>query len=197
MGVMALVRNLRNLDEAGIDDATVESVIAKITDPDEVTKARLFPHQVWAAYKHAPSDNWKRALGRTLDVTVANIPPLDGTLVVIDTSSSMTAPVSGRSKLSRVEVAAVMAMATAKRSTDVDVVIFGDGSRRLPDLAGASVLGGVAQVVDLIGSVGHSTFGHTAIVRHFDPKRHQRVVIFTDDQQHDSGRVRLDHVPLI
>jgi len=24
-----------------------------------------------------------------------------------------------------------------------------------------------------------------------------RAVIFTDDQQHDSGRVRLDHVPLI
>ena len=42
-----------------------------------------------------------------------------------------------------------------------------------------------------------ATFGHTAIARQFDPKRHQRVVIFTDDQQHDSGRVRLDHVPLI
>ena len=90
-----------------------------------------------------------------------------------------------------------MAMATAKRSTDVDVVIFGDRNRRLDDLAGISVLGGVAKVVDLVGSVGHSTFGHTAIARWFDPKRHQRAVIFTDDQQHDSGHVRLDHVPLI
>ncbi len=197
MGVMALVRNLRNFDEAGVDDATVDTVIAKITDPDQVAKARLFPYQVWAAYKHAPSDNWKRALGRTLDLTVANIPRLDNTLVVIDTSSSMTAPVSGRSKLSRVEVAAVMAMATAKRATDVEVVIFGDGNRRLANPAGASVLAGVATVVDLVGSVGHSTFGHTAIAKHFDPKRHHRVVIFTDDQQHDSGRVRLDHVPLI
>ena len=195
MGVMALARNLRNFDEAGIDDATVDTVIAKITDPDQAAKARLFPYQVWAAYKHAPSDNWKRALGRTLDLTVGNIPPLDGTLVVIDTSSSMTAPVSGRSKLARVEVAAVMA--TARRASDVDVVVFGDGNRRLRDLAGASVLAGVAKVVDLVGSVGHSTFGHTAVARHFDPKRHHRVVIFTDDQQHDSGRVRLDHVPLI
>jgi hypothetical protein len=55
----------------------------------------------------------------------------------------------------------------------------------------------VAKVVGLVGSVGHSTFGHTAVARHFDPKRHQRVVLFTDDQQHDSGHVRLDHVPLI
>jgi hypothetical protein len=197
MGVMALVRNLRNFDEAGIGDDAVEAVIAKITDAGEVAKARLFPYQVWAAYMHAPSDNWKRALGRTLDHTVANIPALDGTLVVIDTSASMQAPVSGRSKLSRVEVAAVMAMATGRRASGVDVVIFGDTNRRFGGLAGASVLAGVAQVVGLVGSVGHSTFGHTAIARHFDPKRHQRVVLFTDDQQHDSGRVRLDRVPLI
>lgn len=98
MGVMALVRNLLNFEEAGVDDATVDTVIAKITDPDQVGRARLFPYQVWAAYKHAPSDNWKRALGRTLDLTVANIPPLDHTLVVIDTSASMTAPCrAGRS----------------------------------------------------------------------------------------------------
>ena len=45
--------------------------------------------------------------------------------------------------------------------------------------------------------MGHSTMGHTAISRWFDPKRHRRVVVFTDDQQQDSGRVRLDHVPLI
>jgi hypothetical protein len=85
------------------------------------------------------------------------------------TNSSMTAPVSGRSKLSRVEVAAVMAMATARRSTDVDVVIFCDGNRRVDDVAGTSVLAGVAKVVGLVGSVGHSTFGHTAVARHFDP----------------------------
>ena len=68
MGVMALVRNLRNFDQAGIGESAIERVIAKITDAHEVARARLFPYQVWAAYKHAPSDNWKRALGRTLDL---------------------------------------------------------------------------------------------------------------------------------
>lgn len=48
-----------------------------------------------------------------------------------------------------------------------------------------------------LGSVGHATYGHTAIAGWFDPKRHQRAVILTDDQQHDSGHVQLDHVPLI
>ena len=36
MGVMALVRNLRNFDEAGIAEAAIERVIAKITNVDEV-----------------------------------------------------------------------------------------------------------------------------------------------------------------
>ena len=197
MGVMALVRNLRNFDEAGIRNRTVDAVIAKITDPAEVAKARLFPYQVWAAYKHAPSDNWKRALGRTLDLTVQNIPALDATLVVIDTSGSMQATVAKRSAMSRVEVAAVMAMATAKRARDVDVVIFGQGNAQLKLRRGTSVLQGVDAVARAVGSVGHATFGHTAIAEWFDPERHRRVVMFTDDQQHDAGRVRLDHVPLI
>ena len=68
MGVMALVRNLRNFDQAGIGEAAIERVIAKITDGHEVARGRLFPYQVWAAYKHAPSDDWKRALGRTLEL---------------------------------------------------------------------------------------------------------------------------------
>ncbi len=197
MGVMALVRNLRNFDQAGISETAVEAAIAKIVDPAEVAKARLFPYQVWAAYKHAPSDNWKRALGRTLELTTANVPSLDGTLVVIDTSGSMQGPVSGRSTMARVEVAAVMAMATAKAGRDVDVVIYGVDNARVGGLAGTSVLAGVRKVVGLIGSVGHATYGHTAIARHFNPKRHRRAVLFTDDQQHDSGHVRLDDVPLI
>lgn len=197
MGVMALVRNLRNFDQAGISAAVVEKVIATITDADQVARARLFPYQVWAAYANAPSDDWKRALGRTLELTAANIPTLDGTLVVIDTSGSMQAKVSRRSTMARVDVAAVMAMATAKRSSDVDVVIYGETNKRLKLRKGTSILGGVDEVVRSVGSVGHATYGHTAIDRWFDPKRHRRVVVFTDDQQHDSGHIRLDHVPLI
>jgi TROVE domain-containing protein len=197
MGVMALVRNLRNFDAAHISEPAIDTVIAKLTAATDVAAARLFPYQVWAAYKHAPSDDWKRALGATIDVTTANIPSLDGALVVIDTSGSMQAPMSRRSQIQRVEVAAVMAMATARRSTNVDVVIYGQTNARIEQRAGASVLGGVRDIVRRIGSVGHATYGHTAVAKWFDPRRHRRAVIFTDDQQHDAGHVRLDHVPVI
>jgi hypothetical protein len=114
---------------------------------------------VWAAYKNAPSDNWKRALGLTLDLAVDNVPSLDGTLVVVDTSGSMQTAVSRRSTMQRVDVAAVMAMATAKRATNVDVVIYGQHNALVRGLAG------VDKVVRSVGSVGHATFDHTAIAR--------------------------------
>jgi hypothetical protein len=42
----------------------------------------------------------------------------------------------------RVEVAAVMAMATAKRASNVDVVIYGQINALVRKLGGMSVLGG-------------------------------------------------------
>src|SRR5207237_9907789 len=93
--------------------------------------------------------------------------------------------------------ASVIASATPRKAGPVYVVIYGQESARVRGVAGLSVLAGVQKVVGLVGAVGHATYGHTAIARHFDPKRHRRVVLFTDDQQHDSGSVRLDYVPLI
>lgn len=195
-GVMALIRNLRNFDAAKISEAAIDQVIAKITNADEVKRSRIFPYRVWAAYREAPSDNWKRALAKTLDLTASNIPALDRTLVLIDTSGSMQSPVSGKSKMHRVEVASLMAWATAHRAKNVDVVIFGQDSMMLVPKTGYSTLTAVDETVRLIGKVGHSTMGHTAIRAHWDAGRHDRVVLFTDDQMADSG-VDLSHIPTI
>ncbi len=202
MKPMALIRNLRNFDEAGIGRAAAKTVTRRITDRRGVAAARLFPYHVWSAYKQAPSDRWKVALGKTLAHTTANIPALDRTLVVIDTSGSMQATLGRRSKVQRVEVAAVMAAVTAARAAEVgtgtvDVVIFGQSHRRVELRPGGSVLGHVRELVSTVGSVGHATFGHTAIAAHFDRRRHDRVIMFTDDQQHDAGSVDLSAVPLI
>jgi len=197
MGVMALIRNLRNFDEQGVGRPAVKTVINRISDADEVRKARLFPYQVWAAYKNAPSDNWKRALGDTLELTTQNIPKLDRTLVLVDMSGSMQSGVSNRSKMTRIEVAAVMAAVTAHRSTNADIAIFGATNKMVHSRMGASVLGTVKDLVGMIGEVGHATYGHTAIRDNYNRKRHDRVVMFTDDQQADAGSVDISHVPVI
>lgn len=98
--------------------------------------------------------------------------------------------------MTRIEVAALMGCVSAHRS-NADVVVFGHTSAKVGHPAGTSVLAATQHMCGLIGSVGHATYGHSAIHAHFDPIRHKRVVMFTDDQMHDAGHVNLDHVPLI
>jgi hypothetical protein len=199
MGVMALLRNLRNFDAKGISDTARKTVVEAITDPVQVQHSRIFPFRVWAAYREAPSDFWSYPLGHTLDHATRNLVGLDGgTLVAIDSSGSMQYPVSGRSTMSRMEVAALTGAAIAHQApSTTDVVIYGDYNRAVPATPGWSTLKYTQQLVSLCRAVGLGTYGHTAVRDHFVPGKHRRVIIVTDDQQADAGRVNLDHVPRI
>ena len=91
MGYMALLRNLRNFDEAGVPDDVAERVAAKLADPDEVARSRQFPFRFLAAYEQAPSLRWGHALDTALQLSLANLPALPGrSLILVDTSASMT-----------------------------------------------------------------------------------------------------------
>lgn len=74
MGVMALARNLRNFDEAGVSDEVAETVARKIADPEQVTKSRMLPMRFYSAFNAAPSLRWGHALERALTASMANIP---------------------------------------------------------------------------------------------------------------------------
>ena len=187
MGVFALVRNLRNFDDARISSKMVDHVISKITDPEGVEQSRMFPYQVLLAYQHAKSDNWKRALNTTVDLASGNLPRLDGSLIVIDTSGSMQQELSSKSKADRVTVAGLQAASIARHSKNCKVVIYGHSNRDITkEVRGKSLLGAAEYIHRQVGSVGHATYGHTAIRDHFDPANHARAIIFTDDQQQDS-----------
>ena len=173
MGVMALIRNLRNFDQARIDEKTIDEVIEKITDAEEVEKSRIFPYQVWTAYREAPSDNWRRALGKTLGLATANTPDLGpGTLVLIDTSGSMGGALSGRSTVRRAEVAAVMATALAHKSA-ADIVLFASQAVMLERTEGESALREVEAIVNTIGIVGHGTEIHASLAKYLGPRQAQ------------------------
>jgi hypothetical protein len=189
MGVMALVRNLRNFDQKKISEEAVDKVIEKIIDPAEVERSRLWPHQVWAAYREAPSDNWRRALGKTLELTTKNTPELPGrTLVLVDTSSSMQGVLSAKGTISRIEVAATMGAAMWKRNV-ADIVLFASGSLGLTVEKGTSALQVVEFIRRSIGRVGHGTMIHSSLRDAWDRQSYKRAIIFTDDQAHDSGQV--------
>jgi len=48
---MAMVRNLRNMIETGVDEATHNINIARLNDPDEVGNSRMFPFRFLSAFE--------------------------------------------------------------------------------------------------------------------------------------------------
>ncbi|CCK30974.1 TROVE domain-containing protein [Streptomyces davaonensis JCM 4913] len=177
MGPMALVRNLRNFDEAGVSDEVAAQVADRISDPAEVARSRQFPFRYLAAYQHAPSLRWSYPLERALGHSLANVPALPGrTLVLVDRSGSMFySRLSDRSELNRADAAAIFGTALALRAADADLVEFGTTSRRLTFGKGESVL----KVLERFGDLG-GTDTTSAVRAHY--RGQDRVLIVTDEQ---------------
>jgi len=197
MGVNALCKNLANFDKARIGDEWVDRVIAKITNEEDVVGSRIYPYQVLLAYQYAPSDDWKRALGKTLDLASANAPSLPRSLVLVDVSQSMAAPLSEKSKANRVTVAALQAATVARNSPSSDLGLFATHHGLVENWKDQSVLSVATRIWEYTGQLGGGTNGHSAIAHMFNPARHDRVIIFTDDQMRDSGLADISHVPTI
>ncbi|MEV7289664.1 TROVE domain-containing protein [Streptomyces sp. NPDC093252] len=181
MGLMALTRNLRNFDEAGVSDEAAGLVAARLSDPQEVRRSRQFPYRFLSAYRAAPSLRWGHALERALTASTANVPAVPGrTLVLVDTSASMTGRVFGRSEIRHVDVGALFAVALATRGGAVDLVGYANGTFRHSLVAGGSVLRQTDEFCARIGEVGHGTETVAALRAAFDG--HDRVVIVSDMQ---------------
>lgn len=188
MGYMALLRNLRNFEQAGVSDATKKFVVEKLADPEEVARSRQFPYRFLSAWKASNSLEWATALERATNLSVQNIPEFEGrTLILVDTSGSMQSPVGGaRSQAARYEVAALFGSALALRNAGkVDLAIYASQSKPLTVKKGGSILRSVDEMRSLLGVVGHGTNTWEAIGTHYNG--HDRIVVLTDEQSHDYG----------
>ncbi|WP_330332903.1 TROVE domain-containing protein [Streptomyces sp. NBC_00536] len=176
MGSMALLRNLRNFDRAGVSDEVAAAVAERISDPEAVARSRQFPFRYLAAYQHAPSLRWAYPLERALGHSLGAVPALPGrTLILVDRSGSMWEPLSERSQLNRADAAAVFGSALALRAAGADLVEFGTGSAVVPYTKGESVL----KLLERFGDLG-GTDTTEAVRKHY--AGHDRVLIVTDEQ---------------
>ncbi|WUI03528.1 TROVE domain-containing protein [Spirillospora sp. NBC_00431] len=187
MGYMALLRNLRNFDEAGVSDAVAEQVAAKLADPAQAARSRQFPFRFFSAYLAAPSLRWGHALDKALTAATTNVPAFPGrTLVLVDTSASMTSVgVSARSKMTYAQMAALFGVALAARGNQVDLHGFATGTFRHEMRRGASVLREVKRFVNRIGEVGHGTRIAESVRATY--AGHDRVIILSDMQTFGGG----------
>jgi len=176
LGYLALLRNLRNFDQAGVSDQVAAVVAERLASADEVARSRVMPMRFLSAYRAAPSLRWSWALERALDASLANVPALPGrTLVLVDRSGSMFGRVSGRSELTFANAAAIFGAALALRADRADLVEFGTSHGPVRFGRGESVL----KVVERFGSLGGTNTAEAVRARY---RNHDRVVIVTDEQ---------------
>jgi hypothetical protein len=192
MGYMALLRNLRNFDQAGISIGFAAQVAERLADPEEVARSRQFPMRFLSAYKATDNFRWAAALERALDMSLNNVPVLPGrTLVLIDVSGSMREGMSGRSTLQRWEAASVFGTALAIRNR-ADLFVYSTTARQVDYNPTAAVL----RIVERIGKeVDGGTYTEAAIAAAY--AGHDRVVVLTDEQSHDAGSRDLSGIPAL
>jgi len=179
MGYMALLRNLRNFEEKGVSDAVLDQVAARISDPAEVAKSRQLPFRFLAAYQaNKGSLRFGYPLEKALKASLENVPALDGdTLILVDRSISMFGTLSKSTQLNFADSAALFGSALALRAEKATLVAFGDNSKEISFKRSDSVL----KTVERFERMG-GTMTYDALVKHFDPSKHTRVVLITDEQ---------------
>ena len=188
MGYFALLRNLRNFDQAGVSGAVANHVASKLGNYDEVKRSKLFPFRFLSAHREAPHIRWGAALAQALDHSVANVPALPGrTLVLVDTSGSMRSAFSEHSNMMRWDAAALFGIALAKaaeqvKGAHVDIVSYSDRFKKFEPVKGKDLLSECQRWAQGGYNIGSGTMTAQAVSQFY--QGHDRVIILTDEQAH-------------
>ena len=221
LGYMALLRNLRNIQEAGVSYAHFEKVCARLADADEVAKAKQFPFRYLAAYRELMNSGGEvsaksiaqrlkalvagnkgyagellDALEKAVQASAANIKGFDEdtrVLLACDVSGSMQTPVSAKSKILLYDVGLMLAMLLQSRCKAVEVGMFGNTWKTIV-VPRNSILGNVQEFYRREGEVGYATNGYLVIKDILQRKvQMDKVFIFTDAQLWNSNNTA-DHI---
>jgi 60 kDa SS-A/Ro ribonucleoprotein len=170
MPYMALLRNLRNLSDAGVPSNVMLPVLARISSLAEVSKSKQLPFRFLSAarvfgetggraakeVKQAKASPYTQAVLDALDtaarLSCSNLGKLPGvTALFVDDSSSMNDPISSDSSVSCVDAAAMLATIIAFASEDVRVFAFSTDVRIAPFRRADSMLTNMGRMVSAHG----------------------------------------------
>jgi hypothetical protein len=139
---------------------------------------RVLPFRFIAAARHAPQ--WEAALEAAMFASVAGREKLKGkTILLVDVSVSMEAPLSARSEMLRTDAAYGLAVLLRETTEEVSVYSFSDGLKRVASRRGFTLRDAIdtsqshqgTQLGKALGELGES---------------YDRLIVITDEQAHDS-----------
>jgi hypothetical protein len=222
LGYMALLRNLRNIQAAGIGYAHFQKVCTMLADADHVAKAKQFPFRYLAAYRELMATGAEEtvkgltqklstfltgnkgytgelldALEKAIRASAANIKGFDHetrVLLACDVSGSMGKEISAKSKIRNFDIGLMLAMLLLSRCKNVQVGIFGDSWKKIT-LPRGNILAGVQELYKRANEVGYATNGYLVVKDLFDRKvQMDKVMLFSDCQLWDNEAGGTQHI---
>lgn len=171
LGYLAVLRNLRNMEKAGVDDSLIRDTILARKGAQ-----RVLPFRYVAAARAAKQ--YEPVLDEALCMAIDGLVPLPGkTIVLVDVSGSMDAPLSQKSDLTRLDAAATLASIIPGQ---LRVFTFSHQLVEVPPRRG------MAGVDAVIKSQPHGGTYLGQAMAEINKIPHDRVIVITDEQSHDS-----------
>jgi hypothetical protein len=188
LGALALLRNLRNMEQAGVDQSLVKEALVN------ADVSRVLPFRFVAAATAAPK--FENELDQLLVKSAQQLPKLPGkTILIVDVSGSMYGHgnISKRSDMTRVEAAGALAAIARESCEDVSIyATAGDDYARRHKTALVPPRHGMALVEKFkrqgfAGELGGGGIFLKQVLDYvFEKEKHaDRIIVFTDEQDCD------------
>lgn len=172
LGGLAFLRNLRNMDQAGVEDSVIRAYAS------QVNVDRVLPFRFLAAARIVPK--YEDMLEAMMFRSLAGLPKLPGnTKLYVDVSSSMYAPkVSEKSDLTRQDASLALAMLCRELCEEVEIYSFSGKSLRIAPRRGFALADAIKTSQGCSGTRLANSLRETQ-------SQADRIIVITDEQSSD------------
>jgi 60 kDa SS-A/Ro ribonucleoprotein len=177
LGALAMLRNLRNMQEVGVSMDAIRAGLAKMKVD------RVLPFRFISAARYAPK--LEPELEKAMLKCLGEHEKINGrTVLLLDVSGSMESDVSSKSEISRMDAACGVGMLLREVCSDVIVYTFSGAAVLVPSRRGFALRDAIVQ------SQPHgSTNTRAAVDRINIQENYDRLIVITDEQSADGSGV--------
>ena len=174
LGAMALLRNLRNMAQASVDENIIFAGL------DTMKTERVLPFRFIAAARYVPQ--WESRLENAMFKCIEKYEKLPGrTILLVDVSGSMDYLLSSKSDLQRYDTANGLAILVRELCESVAIYSFSNNTIRIPDRRGFALRDAIANSQQHRG-----TYLGQAVSHINQNEKYNRLIVLTDEQSHDA-----------
>ena len=179
LGYLALLRNLRNMEQAGVDRDLIKATLLARKGAQ-----RVLPFRYVAAARAAPQ--LEPIIDQALCAAIQELPPLKGhTAVLVDVSGSMDHVLSSRSDMKRIDAAAALA-SIINVDGELTVATFSEGLAIVPPRRGMAGVDAVIRSQPHSGTYLGKAIATLEQVMEQKKRSIDRLIVITDEQSHDT-----------